>query len=262
MKTDAYDMIEGYLDGTLSPDATRELEEMAAADPDLASEIRAERLVRETLSVDRAALPVAAAIPSDYLMAHLAGSSVGGGAAGGSGAALVGGSGTLGTIFGTGLGLGLLVTAGLVGLLLGIVLFDEEVGQRNGVMPERVEVIEEGGNGASATEGGTSNRQILDRTESLPPIDRRDEEPVGLSSVRSQSRRPVDRAAPVISEASGEDDPSDEAEAVERQPDPPIDPAAQAAAMRERLEKSRSLSDDPVVSQVQGESDEFEVVVE
>lgn len=121
MERKEYDMIEGYLDGTLDEASARELEAMATDDPELAAELEAERIIRTTLARDVASIPPIATEPSGLLVARLAATSgASGGAAGTSG-------GVLGTIFGTGTGLGVVTVVGLIGLTIGAIFFAENV---------------------------------------------------------------------------------------------------------------------------------------
>ncbi len=123
-----HDMIEGYLDGTLPPESAREIERLAANDPELAAELKAEETIRGTFLRDVAALPSTATEPSGMLMAKLA---VTPGAAGGAALLSTGVStGVLGTIFGTGLGLTVVTIIGLIGLVLGAWLFAENAEER------------------------------------------------------------------------------------------------------------------------------------
>ena len=120
-----YDMIEGYLDGTLTPGAAHELELMVASDPELAAELRAEELIRDTLANDVAALPVVATEPSGLLLTKLAATS-------GSTGAFATGGGVFATVFGTTTGLSLLTLFALLGLVVGALFFAES--EKGGVV--------------------------------------------------------------------------------------------------------------------------------
>jgi hypothetical protein len=121
MQRKEYDMIEGYLDGTLDEASARELEAMATDDPELALELDAERSIRTTLARDVASIPTISNEPSSLLIARLAATS------GASGGAVGTSGGVLGTIFGTGTGLGVVTIVGLIGLTVGAIFFAENV---------------------------------------------------------------------------------------------------------------------------------------
>lgn len=159
-----YDMIEKYLDGTMSHEASREFERLIRSDADLARELRSEELIRQTLAADVAALPAAAMEPSSLLTAKLsAGAAGSSGAASGAAsgiaasvatsAASVGSTGIIGAIFGSGVGLTILGVTGIVGILIGIFLFNEEEA-RPQMSPIVIDSIER------ATPGATSDPTI------------------------------------------------------------------------------------------------------
>lgn len=112
-----HDMIERYLNGDLSDGARTEFERQLRSDADLARQLRAEQHIRTALGNDAVRIPAAATEPSAALVTAL--SENGPGAVSGSGGP---GTGVLRTIFGTGTGLAVLVSAGLIGLLIGALI--------------------------------------------------------------------------------------------------------------------------------------------
>ena len=277
--TNGYDMIEGYLDGTLGPDAARELELMAAGDPELAAELRAEELIRDALARDIAALPVVASQPSPLLLTKLAASGASGatsGAAAGTVGAAVGG-GVFATVFGTTTGLGIVTVVGLLGLLAGLFLFSD--GRDDAGLTEPRSSATSGSASQSASEndlpvltprassmanGREGEERSIDRS-AVSDDHARPNRSIGAAgrakTARSRDRGDRQEADPVVSDGSdatasdgGEGDPekadgerrgtadatsSDEAASREPQEDP--------AAMIERLQREEASRPVPTV---------------
>lgn len=114
MKTNN-DIIEQFLDGTLSPEAQREFQQLMHNDSDLQREIQAEQTIRQALLSDANMLPHVATEPSGAIMAKLGAIPVG--------YSVAVSSGVLAAIFGTRVGISILSIVGVCGLVLGIFLF-------------------------------------------------------------------------------------------------------------------------------------------
>ena len=263
-----YDMIEGYLDGTLQPESARELERLAANDPELAAELKAEQAIRGTLARDVAALPVAATEPSAVLMAKLAATS---GASGGAVAAvgIGGGSGVLGTIFGTGAGLTVVTIVGLLGLALGAWLFAENA-EDYPDLPETSPAVENvvGSGGLS---GASESAPELRETSTAPepyehkgsvtsPVRR--QEGARRSTTQTSSQREEGRMGAVASDERPDEENTTVPAATTEEVSDNRDAEADALVRRLQAAEKESADQDPAIPTMNGSTTTITVEVE
>ena len=274
MERKEYDMIEGYLDGTLDDASARELEAMAADDPELAAELEAERTIRMTLARDAASLPATTNEPSALLIARLAATS------GASGGAVGGSGGVLGTIFGTGTGIGVVTIVGLIGLTIGAIFFAENVEVppslsspieqeqvRSAGHPQvgTVDGREERGDGTIAA--GSTNSEEADRANSIAPART---QPERLSrSTRHSPATPTTTSTPAatISPRTDNASPLSTEDRTLQRTDPSSENATptsielEAQEMLDRLSAEEDSRTDPI-PEIEGPSSRMEVRIE
>lgn len=244
-----YDMIEGYLDGTLQPESARELQRLAANDPELAAELKAEQAIRGTLARDVAAMPVAATEPSALLMTKLAATS---GTSGGVAAAvgIARGSGVLGTIFGTGAGLTVVTIVALLGLALGAWLFAENAEVS---LPQTERPVERFvGTEASAP----VIRQEMKQKEQKA---QQSDETTPRQTARSAAPRSAAPRRATLPSVEEQEDQKPSVDATPPATNPLKDPESTAEAMVRRLQETEK---DPSIPTIEGSSSTITVKVE
>ncbi len=220
-----YDMIEQFLDGTLSPEAQREFQQLMQNDSDLQREIQAEQTIRQTLASDANMLPHVATEPSGAIMAKLGATSVG--------HSVAVSSGVLAAIFGTRVGISILSIVGVCGLVLGIFLFGPMLSK-----PELGETMQQRAEGATPTHtytGKSSSAPITtdpDGTTERLPNDGPDQ------SVKSGDGFATSSATATTSVGGKQEDGNAQRQVAEE-----VDLTVDTTTVREQVRKTNTLLD-------------------